>query len=593
VLNGGGFQNVVTMSGSRPDYAPSGWEHFISDEVKEDEFTVQLWRAGQPASEPVLVRTRADCQENLAYLVFEEVGQDDVPPESPSGTQVTLHVFSGRPDPTWTLTTAQEAELRRRLRDLSPTDQPFDENGGLGYSGFELSLPAAEGQPLQHVRVCKGVARVEAAGQVDQLADGDRTLERWLLDTAGGHVEADVVEVVRQELELDASRLPASLPPIHVVQAGETLLSIAARFDVSVEALAGANRLDEPPVLGVGRVLVIPSAEGTTLPGDAPGQFQWPTQRRDISGWSFHDPGDPQHPGLDVAAEMQDPVLAVAGGEVVFAGWGKEYGYLVVVKHAGDWLSLYSHLDQVPVQLGQSVRQGELVGRAGSTGMATGPHLHFELRYQGYPVDPLAYLPGDPAQPAFAIYLVKGEIAPAELQQRAPGELDLEDTPILTMDDILTYDWEVHELTLTGAAYDRVAGLEVSTGSGRPFVVTVHGEPVYLGAFWTSASSASFDGIVIDVLAATAGRPLRIQLGYPGADFYTGEDLRDDARVFQALQKAGKIPAPISHVVQPGDTLLGIAARYGVSVEALLAANEDSDAFLLQVGKTLLIPVGE
>jgi hypothetical protein len=82
VLNGGGFQNVVTTSGSRPDYAPSGWEHFLDSQVKEGIFLIQLYQVqdGQswPVSEQVEVRTRKDCRANLVYLVFEVVWDDYV-----------------------------------------------------------------------------------------------------------------------------------------------------------------------------------------------------------------------------------------------------------------------------------------------------------------------------------------------------------------------------------------------------------------------------------------------------------------------------------------------------------------------------------
>ena len=90
---------------------------------------------------------------------------------------------------------------------------------------------------------------------------------------------------------------------------------------------------------------------------------------------------------------MWDPIVAVADGEVEFAAWGGGYGNLVIVSHDDDWLSYYAHLDEFAVMVGQEVRQGELLGGAGTTGYSTGPHLHFELRYQGRPVDPHVYLP--------------------------------------------------------------------------------------------------------------------------------------------------------------------------------------------------------
>lgn len=83
VLNGGGLSNVVTTSGSRPDYAPSGWEHFLDSKVKAGDFTIQLYKVegntSFPVSEVVQVRTRQDCRANLAYLVFQVVWEEYVP----------------------------------------------------------------------------------------------------------------------------------------------------------------------------------------------------------------------------------------------------------------------------------------------------------------------------------------------------------------------------------------------------------------------------------------------------------------------------------------------------------------------------------
>ena len=124
-----------------------------------------------------------------------------------------------------------------------------------------------------------------------------------------------------------------------------------------------------------------------------PGMFQWPTTRRAISGWVFHDPGNPGHNGLDIAAAMWDPIVAAADGIVVFADWGGGYGNLVIVEHQDDWLTYYAHFSEIVVEVGQEVRQGEILGGAGTTGYSTGPHLHFEIRYQGRPVDPHIHLP--------------------------------------------------------------------------------------------------------------------------------------------------------------------------------------------------------
>ena len=98
------------------------------------------------------------------------------------------------------------------------------------------------------------------------------------------------------------------------------------------------------------------------------------------------------HTGLDMAAGAGTPIAASAGGRVVFAGWRGGYGRAVIIDHGGGITTLYAHQSSLAVSQGQSVRQGQVVGRVGSTGYSTGPHLHFEVRLNGSPVDPMRYL---------------------------------------------------------------------------------------------------------------------------------------------------------------------------------------------------------
>lgn len=127
--------------------------------------------------------------------------------------------------------------------------------------------------------------------------------------------------------------------------------------------------------------------------GAAHPPFQWPTARHEVTGLAFRDPLAPGHLGLDLAADEGEPVSAIADGTVSFAGFSGGYGYLVIAEHASGWSSYYGHLAEIAVAQGQTVRQGDVLGRAGATGFATGPHLYFELRYQERPVDPRLYLP--------------------------------------------------------------------------------------------------------------------------------------------------------------------------------------------------------
>ncbi len=143
----------------------------------------------------------------------------------------------------------------------------------------------------------------------------------------------------------------------------------------------------------------------------------------------------------------------------------------------------------------------------------------------------------------FSIYLVKQEISSEIILEADLDQLELEGGPILSLADITAYAWETHEMELTPSAYSRLAELQflAKRGAGWPFVICVGSERVYGGAFWTSYSSVPFGGIVIDVYPAEKYQPVRIQLGYPSATWFTGEDLRSDPRIFQSLEEAGKL----------------------------------------------------
>jgi murein DD-endopeptidase MepM/ murein hydrolase activator NlpD len=96
------------------------------------------------------------------------------------------------------------------------------------------------------------------------------------------------------------------------------------------------------------------------------------------------------HAGLDIGASWGSPIVAAADGQVAAAGWGGGYGREVQIAHGGGITSVYGHMSEVVAQAGTYVRRGQLIGYVGSSGLSTGPHLHFEVRQGGQPVNPLA-----------------------------------------------------------------------------------------------------------------------------------------------------------------------------------------------------------
>ncbi len=180
----------------------------------------------------------------------------------------------------------------------------------------------------------------------------------------------------------------------HQVRAGDTLESLATRYDVTVADIAGypLNALRPGQPLPPGAWLVIPygsknlSRPRPALAPDSP--FAWPIVGYVTQSYSA------DHPALDIGAPYGSAVYAARAGVVVRASWADTgYGYLVWIEHGDGYATVYSHLKGAWVSAGQRVARGQLIGEVGSTGNSTGPHVHFEVRVNGVRSDPTGYLP--------------------------------------------------------------------------------------------------------------------------------------------------------------------------------------------------------
>ncbi|MDN5331409.1 MAG: hypothetical protein PWP45_634 [Tepidanaerobacteraceae bacterium] len=120
------------------------------------------------------------------------------------------------------------------------------------------------------------------------------------------------------------------------------------------------------------------------------GRFYWPVSGRITS--RFGSRGGEFHTGLDIANATGTPVRAANSGVVTFAGRNGGYGKLVIINHGGGFETYYAHLNTISVSVGEKVSRGQVLGTVGTTGRTTGPHLHFEVRVNGTPKNPLLYL---------------------------------------------------------------------------------------------------------------------------------------------------------------------------------------------------------
>lgn len=130
--------------------------------------------------------------------------------------------------------------------------------------------------------------------------------------------------------------------------------------------------------------------------------FLWPVRGTISSdyGYRFIFGETNFHRGIDIPAPLGTAINAAADGTVLFAGERGTYGNLVIVSHANGFVTYYAHCSKFLVQAGDQVTQGQPIAAVGSTGRSTGPHCHFEVRYQNTPIDPLLYLPGENNAPA-------------------------------------------------------------------------------------------------------------------------------------------------------------------------------------------------
>ena len=137
------------------------------------------------------------------------------------------------------------------------------------------------------------------------------------------------------------------------------------------------------------------SGASSFLGGDTPVTTPtgWPTDGFISSGYGLRWNGAEFHQGIDIAAEMGTPIVATADGVVTIAGWNAGgYGNMVDIDHGSGVSTRYGHASAVVVTPGQRVRRGQIIAYVGSTGHSTGPHLHYEVRLSGQPVNPTSYL---------------------------------------------------------------------------------------------------------------------------------------------------------------------------------------------------------
>lgn len=236
-------------------------------------------------------------------------------------------------------------------------------------------------EQMRNVREDRELAQIAA----DEALSRSEVLK---LDLADELAELESQQAVQQELKAEHERRVAEWT--NNVAALEADINELTAFIKAEEAKAAAAAAAAAASSGGGSTAAQPGTTSTS-------GYQWPISGSVTSGFGYriHPIYGTRrlHTGLDISGGSGTPIAAAKGGTVIDARYRNGYGNTVVISHGGGITTLYAHQSRINVSAGQEVGKGDIVGWVGSTGASTGPHLHFEVRVSGSPVDPRPYLP--------------------------------------------------------------------------------------------------------------------------------------------------------------------------------------------------------
>ena len=178
----------------------------------------------------------------------------------------------------------------------------------------------------------------------------------------------------------------------------DELEDTSAAAEAALEALVRQQQLAEDARRAAARQAALLAGESLPPEPGAPGELMWPVSGPITSpfGMRMHPVyGRPiLHAGIDIAAAQGTTIAAAADGRVIVAGYEGDCGKMVAIDHHGGLSTIYCHMSQIFVGVGQDVQRGQAIGAVGMTGDATGPHVHFQVMQDGHPVDPMSFLGG-------------------------------------------------------------------------------------------------------------------------------------------------------------------------------------------------------
>lgn len=287
-----------------------------------------------------------------------------------------------------------EEALRRSFLDdiVGDTTQLIDELRAtkarrLGAS--EAAAAAAAQAETERVSLANHLATLDTARaeQKSIRAEVQSRIAKWQANVAQlAQTDIDIGNEIRS-IEAEAARKAAEKAAREAAEKAARKAREDAARKAAAERSASTNTSDPdgPPITRPPS----PAGDFVVTNRPVPGIITSPfgPRRHPIFGSTA------SHPGLDMNARTGDPIAAAADGVVISARWMNGYGNVVIISHGGGFSTVYAHQSKLLVKVGEHVSGGQTIGLVGSTGWSTGPHLHFEIRINGHPVDPLPYLP--------------------------------------------------------------------------------------------------------------------------------------------------------------------------------------------------------
>jgi len=337
----------------------------------------------------------------------------------------------------------------RRLAAYAPPVHPIETTGSGGPRSVAATDPARQGttiivgtsdtlETLAHRYNVKPAAILQANGYKGPraLSPGQQLIIPFQTPST----------IATPAISAPLGKPVAAAPSVHVVNPGDTLLSIAHRHHVSLSELTKANHIDASAKIKLGMKLTIPAAKSAVAPSDAAAQsgpvltppdsrmasaaggpqqsvrlaqattkidepsveapvkaaettgglptFRWPVRGKVITSYGAKTNGK-ANDGINLAVPEGTPVKAAEDGVVAYSGNElKGYGNLILVRHSNGYVTAYAHASELLVKRGDTIKRGQIIAKSGQSGEVGSPQLHFEIRKGSSPVDPLQFLNG-------------------------------------------------------------------------------------------------------------------------------------------------------------------------------------------------------